>query len=406
MEGHDCLRTFFSLCQPVQLPPPWDFLTPEGNPRRGPADPDSALATLLDRHGVQDLSSCGLVRSDAEGTPALNPLLRTAEVQLIAVMDAENKQPVDIVTSNGCLRTDRRPLFALWRDGFNRALPQEEGLFLLTATLGDAIVMRSLGFPAAPITGMEDLRGEEIDRLADCFTLTVEDETQACCNGSTDFKPRLTIVEWSPLEMNLAEPQAACKAIQYLLQLQRFRGLEMGAVGVWRPSADEFAAIQFAINRREAEWAWQAMHESLENARILDGPLDSERTSPASLVDAMGAILGVPRPSLPGALSGAEPTEARKRYEWALAERLIAPLVAMADAAVDPLESYRLIRLAQLVDLSNAKMRLARQLTEQAILGNGDPSERRKDSSIQEFLALSKEISNLVRSIPKRRREP
>ena len=258
MAGHDdCLRTYSSLCQPVQLPPPWDFLPAKGNACRGPANPDEALATLLNRHGGEALSSCGLVRPDADGTPALNPLLRAAGVQLIAVTDAENKQLVDIVTANGCLRSDERPLFAMRDDGFNRSLPQEEGLYLLTATLGDAIVL-PLGFPAAPILGLEDLRGQEIARLAERFTLSVEEETGVSFNGPANVKPRLTIVSWSPLEMNLAEPPAARGAIRFFAQLEKFRRLELDRVGVWRLSVDELEAIQFAIGRRDADWVFEA----------------------------------------------------------------------------------------------------------------------------------------------------
>ncbi len=73
MEGHDCLRTYLSLCQPVQLPPPWDFLTPKGDPRRGPANPDEALAALLTRHAVEAPNSCGL-----DASSSLRPSKRCA----------------------------------------------------------------------------------------------------------------------------------------------------------------------------------------------------------------------------------------------------------------------------------------------------------------------------------------
>ena len=405
MEGHDdCLGAYLSLCQPVPLPPPWDFLPAKGNAHRGPANPDEVLAALLTRHAVEALSSCGLVRADAEGTTALNPLLRAAGVELIAVTDAENKQLVDIVTANGCLRSDERPLFAMRDDGFNRSLPQEEGLYLSTATLGDAIVLRSLGFPAAPILGLADLQGGEFARLAEGFTLTVEEETREGFNGSANFKPRLTIVNWSPLEMNLAEPPAVREAIRFLAQLEKFRRLKLDAVGVWRPSADEFEAIQFAIGRRDPEWVFEALRDSTENARCLEALPDSHSKRSASLIDPTGAILGVAVFSLLGAPSREEQAEARQRYERALAGQLLGRLVAEADAADDPIEKAMWLELAQLVDLWNAKMLRAREQARSVVLGSGEPSERRKDNSIQELLALGKAIANLAGAIHKYRR--
>jgi hypothetical protein len=393
MEGHDCLRTCLSLCQPVQLPPPWDFLRAQGNPRRGPANPDEAPAALLKRHAVEALSSCGLVRPGADGTTALNPALRTAGVELIAVTDAENEQLVDIVTANGCLPSDERPLFAMRDDGFNRSIPQEDGLYLLTATLGDAVVLRSLGLPAAPILGLEDLRGEEFGRLAERLTLTVEEETRECFNGSANSKPRLTIVSGSPLEMNLAEPQAAREAIRFLAQLEKFRRLDLDAVGVWRPSADKFEAIQFAIGRREAGCVFEAMRDGTENALSLEALHDSHSKRSASLIDPTGAILGVAVPGPLGEPSQAERAEARQRYERALAGQLLGRLVAEADAADNPIKKASRLELAQLVDLWNVKMLRAREQARHAVLGSGDRSERRKDNSIQELLALGKEIT-------------
>jgi hypothetical protein len=402
MEEQDCLRTYLLLlCQPFQFRPPWDFLTPQRNVRRGPADPDGALTTLLDRHPVETLVSCGLVGLDAEGTPALNPLLRAPGGPLIAVMDPENTQPVDIVTPDGCLRSDERPLFAMLYDGFNRRLLQSESLYLLTATLEDAIAARTLGFPAAPIRGLDNLRSDEVDRLVECFALRREDDVTVNPSGAGATKPQLIIINCSLLDMDLSEPETARRGIQYLGQLHDFRRLDIDGVGVWQPSAEDFKAIEFAVGRREAEWVFEALCDSLENAPILEMLLNSQSREPASLVDPMGAILGVPAHGLLGEPSPVEQAKARQRYEQAISERLIAPLVAEADAAVDLFQRRKWLRLAELIDLSNAKMRQARQLTQQAILGTGDPSGRGKDKSVPEVLALDKEIESLARSIHK-----
>jgi hypothetical protein len=105
------------------------------------------------------------------------------------------------------------------------------------------------------------------------------------------------------------------------------------------------------------------------------------------------------KPDLFGKTNPAKQAAAQQRYRQALTERLVAPLVEAAEAAVDPVETYQRLLLAQLIDLSNAKIVQARRLTEQAISGNGDPSDRRKDNSIQDLMALKKEITNLARSI-------
>jgi hypothetical protein len=203
--------------------------------------------------------------------------------------------------------------------------------------------------------------------------------------------------------MDLAEPRASREAMQMLAELQKYRGLELDGVGVSRPSADEFEAIQFAIRRQDAEWVYDAVRESVVNATILEPVDDSDQNRTASLIDPLGPILGLPVPGQLGEPTPAQRAEARQRFERAFAERVIAPLLAQAEAAVDPVERSDRLRLAQLVDLLNGKILQAREQARR-LLGAGDPSARGKDNTVQEILAIDKEITSLAASLHKSRR--
>ena len=325
-----CFQSYLSCCRPFHLPAPWDQVPIDPWAFHGPADPSAVLALLTERHAEQLLIDCGIAQRISDGPVQLHAWLAVPDVPLVAVRDPSHGRLINLLTPSGCVRGDVRPLFEILSDKVTfDALASGCRQLLLTAAFEDAILLRSLGFAAPPICGLDHLNQQGLGLLASIFGIRREPsereeqeadaaqaqaEAQAAGTGSRKTVPRpdspsvnptapaanaptdvqawvaemvghsylipasngmasngddyvpLTIVGWSPRLLSLVKPDAVTSALRYLEKLHKFRGLELDEVNVWSPHTVHLEALRFALAERNATWVKDVLLDSLHDS--------------------------------------------------------------------------------------------------------------------------------------------
>ncbi|HEX3655953.1 MAG TPA: hypothetical protein VHV55_09110 [Pirellulales bacterium] len=457
-----CFRTYLALCNKYQLSPPWNCLETDPWAFRGPAEPSVILPLLGQHHPEQQLLAAGLAQRNGQGQLQLHRFLSIPDVLLVALRDRKGAV-VNLMTLAGCVTGDARPLFGVFADQHTyQALAGRWRRLLLTSDMEDAILLRSVGLAAAPITGLDALNDQGLTLLSEIFGIQraasdhewedTHDEGQAAAlpdapsgpgdlghaAGPLPIRPTpsgpaglaaaaqvpshpylipgtgdlgkdadehvpLTIVKWSPRLRSSTELEPVRRAVRYLDELHRFRGLELFEVEHWVRAEDEVEALEFALDRGEPGWVKEALLQSLDtstgsitvpqrHALVSTAPCDFS-TAVQQLHE---ALLG----DSEGHISRATQRQALRAYHRLASQQIIEPMLRQAEAVSDPVERCLRLQLAQLNALFLEKMPTVRE----RLLRNGSQPaagspELGHDKSISELLAISSQLLNIAKEV-------
>ncbi len=440
MDGN-IFDSYLSFCSPFRLAPPWDFVRVDAQAFSGPPDPAAALAALLAIYIEQSLIDSGIARPNANGCLEIHPFLSIPDAPIIALRDSTygslNNPVNNLMTKFGCVTGHRYPLFATLRDkhsysAIDRTWPE----LILTGDLEDAILLRSLGFAAAPIVGVSELDNYGLHLLGRYFgvkrpenlrfrddkctpqTRTPAEKAAAqrnyappelmslpgCHSVGADAQNfvTMTIANWSPKDLSLVEPPAIRLAVRYLRDLNSFRGHDLFDVNLWAPTSHPMASMKFALARHELGWAKRAIFDSLvwdkrsmavipENKPPIDMATAIEQLQDAFLHDSGNS-------------------DSKKRSEAALAayqsvvqRDLLGPITQQTQAIADPFERAIHAQWADLYALFLEKMLGIREGMFAGLKVNprnreindkkGDPK------NVSELLAISKQLLALTNRV-------
>src|SRR6185295_9171942 len=110
---------------------------------------------------------------------------------IVALCDVDHGQVINLMTDEGCVTGFRCPLFAVLRDSHSlRAIERQHHELVLTGTLDDAIVLRSFGFAAAPVTGITKLDDNGLNLLGGTFGLQRRARDRGSTAGTQLYPPQ------------------------------------------------------------------------------------------------------------------------------------------------------------------------------------------------------------------------
>lgn len=459
-----CIVSYLKLCRPFVLPAPWSCCQTDECSLRGPADPTAALALLLEEHTQQQLVASGIVQIDADGRPALHPMLEAPDVGFVVLRDTLTGGFRNLMTDSGCVLGDTAPMFEVLGDKHTfDALDVAEQAMFLTDTITDTVLLRSFGLAAAPIAGLAHLNQAVIDLLCEHYGAKQrlsdreEEEQQYAQQDDHGFESapdpqdplqekgartstpsagataaprvppyivpgaasgyvgkeqadfvRLTLTRWSPCLMSMADPASMQSAIEELRALKRHRRLNIDEVHQWTPTESELETIRFELTRGEPNWIKGAFLDCVYSGVGMLWYGTEPPVVVAPPMDLAGAV-----EQLQEAMLGATDEDSRKRrkealhhYHRVVARQITRPMLRQAEAAADPLE--RALQL-QFVQLNALFLEKAPKVRENVLLGltqQREESVKGRDKSVSELLAISSQMVSLAKEMMKWKPRP
>jgi hypothetical protein len=431
MEGN-CFDAYLSLCTRFRLAPPWDCVPRDPQAFSGPSDPTAALAALLADYPERTLIEAGIAQPNATGRLEIHPFLSIPGAPIVSLCDTSFGRVNNLMTEAGCVRGFRYPLFAVLLDKHSYwAIEGTWRELILTDSLEDAIVLRSLGFAAAPVVGLADLDDYGLKLLGSYFGVkrspsdhgrddkckpqprTADEQAAAQriyarpglwslpgCNKSKDAENFLTmtLANWSPKALSLVEPPAIRSAVRYLQDLKSFQNLDLFEVNLWSPTTHQMASMKFALARREAGWAKSAVFDTLDlNNRSL--ALIPENKPPIDLATAVEEMQHA-------FLNDSGDAGSRKRYKVALAtyqsvvqRDLLGPLTRQTKAIADPFERAMHAQWADLYAVFAEKMLGMRERMYADLKANPQNCKSDDKNDVTVLLSISKQMLLLTNHI-------
>ena len=430
MDG-TCFDLYLSLCTRFQLGPPWNFLPVDSHAYTGPADPLAAWAMLATRFSEESLIRAGIAQRNAAGLLEIHPFLAAPKVAVVALCDPTHGHVNNLMTDAGCVRGFRFPMFAVLCDGHSyRAINGFWHELILTAYLPDAIVLRGLGFAAAPVVGITELDDYGLKLFGKYFGTTryrgdhdatietklgpPKPEEQAAREriyepasvwampGRNSFGPNakhfvtVSIARWSLMPLSLVEPESVQMALSFLDDLQRYFAVDLFELQHWTPTPHDLKKIKFALRKREVRWILEALLASFgERCRSLDSLLQKDN-APRDLAAAIHAMQQVYMAS-PGDSFALERRPSVVAAYLAIMQRdLIGPLMGQLQTIDDPRERAVHAQLVDLYTLFADKMLSLRKQKFAAMRASPRQYDAVDPKDVRELLAMSKQMTSLV----------
>ena len=375
------------LCPPFVPAAPWEFLKPDADCRQCRASASDLLAALEREFGTEPLLQAGIAQKTSAGAVQLDPRLTAEGQPLVGLRDREGL-PFDIVTSAGCL-SQEIPLLQFWRDRRTRqaARESEDELppqLFATPTLIDAVLLRSAGLAATPMTHLDRAGYSGLKLLA---ILTDERAGDGPGSGQSSKIPfEFTDEYYRPAEKSgsQCDPQRAKtfsltlltrslhlaggeisevfrRVARTLAGAQRHLGIVWGDVQVWSPTEEELDGLAYC---RELQSTGALREFLLADDRTRHGVEEfqdpaspSPRAAPLpGFVEARRKLLETRAALGSGDCNSRDLRLARENYERLLEDELIIPLIREGFASEDLIRANLLAVFAVLLRWLHQKL--------------------------------------------------
>ena len=371
------------LCPPFAPASPWEFLKPDADCRECPASASDLLAALERDFSPKLLQHAGVAQKISSGAVELNPKL-TAEGQPLVVLRDRERLPFDIATPDGCL-SRKIPLLQFWRDRrTRRAARESEDWLLATPTLIDAVLLRSAGLAAAPMTrldrlGLPGLRLLEILtdgpfvggpasgralKMPPEFTEEYYEPAEETGSLSDPDCPKTCYLKLLPYALHPAGGEISeefTRVARTLAGARRHLGIRWGDVRVWWPTDAELEGLIYCRQLRSAEGLREfllSQDRTHHHVREFRDPV-SLTTTPdplADYVEARQKLLKTRADLRSRNCSNWNLRLAQENFERLLEQAFAAPLLGEASASEDPIRRTQLVALADLVRWFHKKL--------------------------------------------------
>jgi len=456
---HPCLAAYLKLCRRFQFSPPWDGCSADERSLFGPSDPKAALIDLSAEFSAEQLVDSGIARFGVEERLTLHPMLATPDVVIITLLDTATGELRNLMTETGCVFGADASAFQVLGDKHTFNAVANDRTVFLTATIADTVLLRSFGLAAAPTVDLVRLNQHGIELLCEYYGCTQnpsereEEElvrqTQAedreveapgsAAGAAPDHVPsvgpnghsnahtgvasappsllvpdtgylgtededfiKLVVVRWSPQSVSSAEAPPVKRAIEELKGLQRHRRLDIHEINQWIPSDSDLEKIRFALERKDATWARDALLDSIYSGVRSLGSAHVASAKVAPAADFAGAVKELQEALLGGSEEPCRQNrkEALCNYARVVAASLTGPMMRQAEAIVDPFDRALLLQFVQLNALFMDKAPLVREQALQRLTAPRQESLKDGgDKSVAELLAISSQIVSLAKEM-------
>ncbi|MDA1013721.1 MAG: hypothetical protein O3A00_04610 [Planctomycetota bacterium] len=379
---------------------PLGFLDVDEDVYISPSDPAEVVRVLAEESSIGNMLESGIAVAKEGEAVVLTPALSGSD-SFVVLRDASTHQPYELMTHAGCLAEDALPIFEVLRDGCTqRLLEQGAGDLFVAFDLEHVVMLRACGLPATLAVGLDDLPLEQVDQFCDSFgmggfksDLAMFREVIAENGNQSEYHPddpirrvmqnmtngedsgtgrtatcpvaesrevsaepiraQLVFLGWTPLELANAVPLPLKAVVDHLHQLERFMGVDLHELGLWRADEESLERLRFIAARRSTAIFKEALLEAAENigAGIVQfgkdkplalGPPNDYATALARLHESSSAE---GRTRLPGP---DQRKEAWRDVQRLLNQQVVGPVRELALATSNPIERNLLMGFAEL----------------------------------------------------------
>eukprot|EP00913_Durusdinium_trenchii_P010900 g10229.t1 len=424
-------------CAPAAAVDPLTFLTFDADVRTCPSEPAAVSAKLCDEFPVEILVASGVVEQAVDGSVQLTPALSTPGELLIVLRDAETNAPFDVLSDAGHVSPLEIPAFASLRDArTRRCLENGDGALFVACRVADAAVLRACGLPVTLAHGLEKLPLDQLARFCESFGLTsdhcdrdrrpddpaaqenptaghAEEESLPPDPASPEPHPaarvetpvHLVFVGWTPACVALAVPIPLHKIVVYFELLKKHLGLDMNDLGLWEPSADDMARLQFIAEGRASVMFENELLDSADDVLFSLADFGSgQKQPPGPPTDYVAALARLYAAGSRDDHSCRMGPDDRKR-EWKhvqnlLQQQIIQPLRDFAMVAGNPLQQSLLLCFAELTHVFHTQAvsvneKLNRNVAQQGI----DNAEALPSAEFKNLLNMADQLIELAKAI-------
>lgn len=372
-------RALRRRCHPSCLPGPWESLSAaERSCRRCPDDLQLTVSELAKEFPPKVLVQSGVAITSADGQLQPSPLLVPSA--WLVFLQTRHGPTFDVLTPAGCL-SGNLPLLSAWGDGWTQQARERWGGIILAAdALDDVVVLRTLGFAAASVAGLADLRPDALAKLCVHFGWGLEEPREPPHDGGgedadlpaapSEASAGLILAAWSPARLQIEAPPSVQAVIGRFQPLHR-RGLKRIDLGAWAPSKHYLDRLSLQLEMFPNQVSAQELFADLEEntTEPLATP-DSSLAEPpsANLQEAWTALCRAERAAKADRGAKDQLARAQTAFDECLERELLRPLYQPGS---DPLSANLRLVLQQLSRLFHRAARQAdgtlQQMSPQAL---------------------------------------
>jgi hypothetical protein len=280
------------------------------------------------------LASGAFVKVPPDSAPVLSPLLRHGGAFALPIRTSQNSRPLDIVVRSRSLSGQRTAWRALLCHYRNAQLTTKDSPEMYAAfDEADVAAFWALGLPCIHARGLHFAKQEDIEILIRVLGMPLTQEGLLGPPEPFCFIP-LTIVNWSPASLTLADAVGSVEVIRHLRRLCQFVRVPLHEFGVWKPTPKEADRIRFCLQVGERPSVLEAVEDSAANAIALMAKPAPKTAGIGKYAEAMSQWRR----------ASDEPTDSihvREAWQQVLRsqqEALIDPLLRAAEEANDPMD--------------------------------------------------------------------
>ncbi len=395
--------------------------------------PNEIVSVLTEEFSNKDLTESGIAVAGEDGAVVLAPAL-TRGATVVVLRDPLTQQPYELLTASGCLSLNAVPVFEILRDSRTQHLLEHgNGDLIVAYDIDHVAMLRACGLPAVLAVGLTDLPLEHVQRFSELFGLTTyrrecvsggengaghgdespchpedplrqmhsqmhervgdEPPLMTCAEASSadslaePIGGQLVFLAWTPLELSSDVPPQLTEVFTYLRQLQRFIGLDVNDIGLWKAEEEAIQRLHFIAERKSAAFFKEAFLESAENIDVGIEPIGKKR----SLMSVDSYAMALTRlheccSGEGGRLSHSphQTDEAWREVQRLLGQQVIGPLRELALAATSPIERNLLMGFAELSGVFHMQslvmgVQLSRRIADRRMEGRQLPEDQFKN---------------------------
>ena len=408
------------LGEPYALPADWSWVGVDPDCRQLP-EAVAAFRALEKEFPAEDLLTSGVARQ-ADGKLALSPDLMADEPGFI-VLHNDAGDAFDVATAGGCLYGGAPALRMHLDRATKQALqasdcPWMYDLMFGCFSMADTVLLRSLGLAAAPAAMLDSLTlaglqrllwlvggraTKDIEKVQVGLRVDEPGDPATAANVDPHNKPRLfslRLLAGSLARCTAEVPEALLPVACGLAAAKVYLGFEWGTIGVWHPTEEDLATIQYRRWLRSAEAVRRFLlpcptRYPLE-AFLAPGPPKLQK--PAKPSPAEAYLQHLDRLAPPSRRNPTDPEPERGRYDELVDQLFVRPLVERAMQAKDLEDRGLFIHLATLARLYHhivpAVLASERRSCEELRWNNGMPL---PPEPFEQWKGLANEMLKVIR---------
>ncbi|HBO43420.1 MAG TPA: hypothetical protein DD670_05715 [Planctomycetaceae bacterium] len=381
------------------------------------------LRRLADEFSDEAILAAGIGIRGEDGVIARAPSLERSAGPLIALRQAADADPFCLVTRDGPTVPDTTALECfLLEPKTQQHLKDFRGCLLLTETVAQTAVLRALGLPAAPMTGIAQLNERRLRALLQQVRPAVKEAPACRSRKATPTAPSdadkkgaaeeavastsLILVGDFPLAGHGTDGSRLRATARFLSRAARMLDVWLPPVAVWLPGAGVRDDLEFAVRSDNLRVVHRVLLESLEMSSFSIHEFARDDFSPqsraGSLAEASLAMSKLLHENEADGMRDERWADAIQQHNALVHEELVRPILAKIPSTGDPARRIAMAALAETCRQQHLRSpEILRGMTKDVVHGL-DPAEqsslaalfRQHGRSTAEILQLIKAIQN------------